>query len=263
MVLGASTDWFTQSTAAPIGWFQQLTTWAHSSILNEPWFQNLILAFSAATAIWTISSSSRHERRRATVDIARDQEKDEVLLAARAVIRRLKKSAAPGKIDFDPMIKQKDSAQLRAIFTVLNSYEFMANGVQTGAFDETTYKRVYFSTVIDHWALFQDFVEKYRKEYEEEYRKENNKEIKADTLYRDFETLATKWSKQARNRSMGWRGFILWRWLFARQAPTTLVKPSSVVTSTAPAQTQTSAQAPAPVQPKPTAPPPPPSGTSI
>jgi hypothetical protein len=261
MVLGASTGWFTQSSAAPMDWFQQLTTWAHSSILNESWFQNLILAFSAAIAIWTISSSSRHERRRATVDIVRDQQKDEVLIAARATIRGLED--ANGKINFDPLLAQKDSEQLRAIYNVLNSYEFIASGMRTGAFDENTYKRMYYHTVTDHWIQFQEFVEKYRRKTEDEYRRQNRKDVSADTLFQDFQSLATKWLKHPLKRNRSWRSF------FRKKASASLQKPGATTTApttvqpAASAQIQTPAQTKSPVQPKPPATPPPPTGPGI
>jgi hypothetical protein len=263
MVLGASTGWFTQSSAAPMDWFQQLTTWAHSSILNESWFQNLILAFSAAIAIWTISSSSRHERRRATVDIVRDQQKDEVLIAARATIRGLED--ANGKIDFDTLLAKKDSAELRAIYNVLNSYEFIASGMRTEAFDETTYKRMYYHTVTDHWIQFQEFVEKYRRKTEDEYRRQNRKDFSADTLFQDFQSLATKWLKHPLKRNWSWRSF------FRKKAAASLLTSGATITPPAPVQPAASVQiqtatqtlAPAPMQSKPPAPPPPPTGTSI
>ncbi len=132
--------------AASTGWFQQFTAWAHASLLNESWFQNVILVVSAAIAILTIAKSSRLERRRATIDLVRDLQKDDVLIKARATIRSLKN--ASGKIDFDPILSKKDSVALTAILDVLNSFEFMAAGLRTKAFDESTYKRILYNTVV-------------------------------------------------------------------------------------------------------------------
>lgn len=272
MVLGASTDWLTQSSAAPMGWFQQCTSWAHSSILNESWFQNLILAFSAAIAIWTISSSSRHERRRATVDIVRDQQKDDVLIAARATLRGLEDTN--GRIDFDSLLAKKDSDELRAIYNVLNSYEFIASGMRTGAFDEKTYKRMYYHTVVDHWVQFQEFVVKYRKKTEEEYRSKNRKDVSADTLFQDFQSLATKWLNHPLKRNWNWRGFFLWREFYKKRAAASLqsahatsvvplkpAAPAQPAATTASPQTQITTQTQQPAQQKTS--PPPASGTTI
>jgi hypothetical protein len=189
MMLAASTGWFQEFVS-------QFPTWAHSSVFNELWFQNALLAISAWIAILTVSSSSRHERRRATVDIVRDQQKDDVLIKARAAIRAVQDGS--GKIDFDPILAQKDSAELRAIYDVLNSYEFMASGLRTGAFDEETYKRMYYNTVVAHWSLFHEFIDKYR----EKFRQENPgvAGLAADTLYQDFQILSTKWLKHPLKR---------------------------------------------------------------
>ena len=95
---------------ASTGSFQQFTTWAHASLLNEPWFQNVILVISAAIAILTIGTTSLLERRRATIDLVRDLQKDDVLIKARAIIRSLQD--ASGKIDFDPILAKETPLSL-------------------------------------------------------------------------------------------------------------------------------------------------------
>ena len=201
--------------------------------MAEVWFQNLILAVTAVIAILTISTSSRHERRRATVDIVRDQQKDEVLIDARAIIRALQDSK--GKINFDPILAQRDSLQLRAIYNVLNSYEFMASGLRTEAFDETTYKRMYYNTVITNWDLFREFVEKYR----EKYKRENPgvDALKAETLFQDFEKLATSWKKHPLKQIGLRRRFQHWREERRKeQALKPVLAPVPPATASAPAQ---------------------------
>lgn len=194
--------------AASSGWFQQFAAWAHTSVLNEPWFQNVLLVFSAAIAILTIGITSLLERRRATVDLVRDLQKDDLLIKARATIRSLKDGS--GKIDVDSILAQKDSDAEIAILNVLNSFEFMAAGLRTKAFDEKTYKRLLYSTVVSQWFLFQEFVDKYRENDEKENKNENEdaQNLNASTLFQDFEMLATKWSKHPLKRIRpGWNLF--------------------------------------------------------
>jgi hypothetical protein len=182
--------------AAPSGWLQHFTAWAHTSLLNESWFQNVILIVSAAIAIATIIITPLLERRRATIDLVRDLQKDDVLIKARETIESLQD--ASGRIDFDTILTQKDTAALRAILNVLNSFEFMAAGLRTGAFDEKTYKRILSNTVITQWDLFQEFVRKYREKYKNENKRP--KGVNPATLFQDFETLAQKWSKDPLKR---------------------------------------------------------------
>ncbi len=181
--------------AACSGWFQHFMVWAQARALDELWLQNVILVFSAGIAILTIRRTSVLERRRATVDLVRDQQKDELLINARKTVRSLQD--ASGKIDFDSILAQKDSDQLSAILDVLSSFEFMAAGLRTKAFDENTYKRLLSNTVVDRWYLFEDFVRKYREKCKKEDKKDTKaKGLNADTLFQDFEALATKWSNE-------------------------------------------------------------------
>ena len=192
--------------AALPGWLQQFLSQfpalARTSIFNDVWFQNLILAITAVIGIWTFGSSSRHERRRATVDLVRDQQKDKALKKARQALRPLELDAS-GKIDFDSILaSEKDSYETRAILTVLNSYEFMASGVRTGAFDEKTYKRMYYNSVKLQWLNYREFVVKYREKYKRDHPGKAGQE--ADTFYQDFERLATRWLRRPLKQPWRW-----------------------------------------------------------
>lgn len=175
----------------PSAW-SHLVHYLKESPLNEVWFQNLILIITASIALATVRSSSSTERRRATVDIVRDQQRDEVLIAARATVRKMHYS--PGGIDAKSIILPKDSPELQAIFTVLNSYEFIATGLKTKAFDKKSYKSMYHNNVVTNWAMLEEFVTLYRAKYRAEHA--NVKGVRAETLFQDFENLAAKWKKR-------------------------------------------------------------------
>jgi Domain of unknown function (DUF4760) len=162
------------------------------SAFNEVWFQNLILIVSASIAIITLRATSSNERRRATVDIVRDQQKDGVLIAARATVRNMHYS--PCGIDVPALLKPADSPELQAIFTVLNSYEFIATGLKTKAFDKKSYKSMYHNNVVTNWAQLEEFVTLYRVKYREEHSEVEG--VRAETLFQDFENLAAKWKKR-------------------------------------------------------------------
>jgi len=168
-----------------------ITGWLHQSVFDELWFQNFILIATALIAFLALRSSARHERRRATVDVVNDLQKDAVFIAARGALRALKDHG--GKINAAEILVPNDSPSQQAIFTVLNSYEFMATGLKTGAFDTSTYKRMYYSNVVDVWTLLEEFVRLYRQKYA------MKSGLKAghigDTLYQDFEDLAEGWKR--------------------------------------------------------------------
>ncbi len=154
--------------------------WAQiAQFLGQLWGQNCILAISAFVAIWTISSSSRHEKRRATVDIVRDQTRDPELKASRESLRKLRDT----KFDFTSLLSDQSSAPFLAVRDVLNAYEFMASGLREGAFDELVYKRMYYTNVVRDWDLLTGFVAGYRTS-------------RGNTLYQDFQWLAGRWKKK-------------------------------------------------------------------
>ena len=73
------------------------------------------------------------------------------------------------------------------LFPVLNSYEFMAAGVRTGAFDEEIYKRMKKSIVIRDWKALSGYVMQLRAKE------------KRDAIYIEFECIAKKWEKEPPN----------------------------------------------------------------
>ena len=158
--------------------FHFLRELAH--LFGEPIVQNLILVLSAAIGIWTIGSSSRQERRRATVDLVLDQLQDDSLMAHRHTVRRLIDSKAdlPAILDL-PTIPTPPPERI-AILAILNLHEFMASGVRQGAFDEKTYKRLFYTMVVGHWKYLSTFALKYRAGI-------------GPTVYQDFQWLAEKW----------------------------------------------------------------------
>jgi len=83
--------------------------WLHQSIFNELWFQNLILVVTAIIAFVTLRSSSRQERRRATVDVVNDLQKDPIFIAARASLRALKDDS--GNINAQEILLPNDSPE--------------------------------------------------------------------------------------------------------------------------------------------------------
>ena len=158
--------------------------WLHefSLIFGELCVQNLILVGSAFIGIWTLGSSSRQERRRATVDLVLNQLQDEPIMAQRQTLRQLIETKRDLPAILDLPTSPAPAPERVAVLTILNLHEFMASGVREGAFDEKTYKRLFYTMVVDHWKHLSSFVVKYRDE-------------KGETLYQDFQWLAKKWEK--------------------------------------------------------------------
>jgi hypothetical protein len=163
----------------------QAFCWGHgfTRFFGELWVQNLILLGSAGIGIWTLGSGSRQERRRATVDIIRDQLQDVQLISARKMFRELKAR----NVDLSTFAQMPEAPERLALLAVLNSYEFMAAGLREGAFDEKTYQRMYQTNVIKDWRALEGFAKKYRELW--------NLPGADSTVYQEFERLYVRWTE--------------------------------------------------------------------
>ncbi|MGB8129923.1 MAG: DUF4760 domain-containing protein [Candidatus Angelobacter sp.] len=158
-----------------------LTEWKLLGETGGFWVQNAILAVSAFLGILTIKSSGRQERRRATIDLVIHQTKDPELIEARQHFHEL---LGAGESNFCKHLDDNTSQAYKSVMAILNAYEFAASGIREAAFDEYTYKRNRYSTVLKDWAALRAFVMEFR------YKK------KISTLFQEFEWLARRWEKR-------------------------------------------------------------------
>ena len=142
------------------------------------WLQNLILAVTAIIGLWSYILSSRHERRRATVDVLLQTLNDPDINAALDKMHDLVRKG----LDIPRLLTGAGLDDRRILLAVLNRYEFMASGLKTGAFDRKVYKRMYYSSVVDDWRSLYSFVKAFRE----------SRELR--TVYQDFENLANEWA---------------------------------------------------------------------
>jgi hypothetical protein len=143
--------------------------------------QNLILAVTAVIGLSSYILTSRGECRRATVDVLLKHLSDlESVKVRRHVYDLLTKG-----LDIPLLLSDTGMADRRAILTLLNEYEFIASGIRLGAFDETVFKQMSYTPVVDDWRDLKPFVD--------EWHKANPT---SKTVYQDFKTLAERWRSQ-------------------------------------------------------------------
>ncbi|AWG96463.1 DUF4760 domain-containing protein [Actinobacillus pleuropneumoniae] len=109
--------------------------------------------------------------------------KDIGLIHSRKVYAKMKSD----KENFDalgssPLLDNEEKNH--AILDILNNYEFMASGIQEGAFDEEIYKRMKRSLIIQDWEILDIYIQALRK------REQRPK------LFCEFEWLAKKWKDE-------------------------------------------------------------------
>lgn len=169
--------------------------------------QTCIIGISAIIAIFTIRSAKATSREKATLEIILADNKDEHLDEAYSeLIMFLKNSKKYYEIyqerhkedlddigfnenlDLPAIIKKgRDNlspAQARIfdkMTTVLSRHEFYAIGINSGLLDERLFKRMHCSNFIRLWEQISPAVNQLRAEN------------KKDTIFKDFELLATRW----------------------------------------------------------------------
>jgi hypothetical protein len=142
------------------------------------WVQTVILFVSAIAAIWVIYANGHAEKRRATVDLVIQQKQDKELQDALLHIRELREKKVS---NFAKYLEDHNSVDFKAIIRVLNNYEFIASGIEEGAFDEELFKRMQHSVLLNNWGALCGFVM--------EFRRQNS----LPTLFQEFQKLARKW----------------------------------------------------------------------
>ncbi len=122
-------------------------------------------------------------RQRATVDAVMADRKDNNLSQSRRDYAKMKaENKNFDALGSEPLLEDEESN--RAVLDILNNYEFMASGIREGAFDESIYKRMKGSLIIQDWNVLDIYVRALRK------REDRPK------LFCEFEWLATKWESE-------------------------------------------------------------------
>lgn len=158
--------------------------------------QLLVFFASAYIAYSTIHSSRSTSRERATLDTILDDNKDDSLTHAKQLVlifsedpkAYYQRKGNTGSRDLahlfcvEQHVLTPNEAEIRGhLLKVLNRYEFYAIGINKGLFDEELFKRMYCSTMLKFWGVVNPSVSQLR-----EF-------AKKDTLFKDFESLATRW----------------------------------------------------------------------
>ncbi len=143
------------------------------------WIQTTALLITGLAALGTIWFNRISAQQRATIDLILHQKVDKNLIEAKKIWAEVK-----GKDEFNDLAckaHENDTERRPHILYILNNYEFIALGVRTGAFHESTYKRAFYGVLTRDWESCDAFVISLRKQ------------IGSPTVFQEFEALAKKW----------------------------------------------------------------------
>jgi len=134
---------------------------------------------SAVGAIAVIYYNGKQARVRALIDLILHQKADTELIEAtrRVYAMRSNGTSLSSHVEVD-------SDQRKDILKVINHHEFIAVGIRMKAFDENVYKQMQCTNVLRLWSATKAFIY--------ELREKDQKQ----TLFQDFERLATRWEAE-------------------------------------------------------------------
>lgn len=167
-----------------VGWLGE--TWGF-------WIQTGAFFLSAAAAVAVIYYNGKQARTRALIDLLLHQKADAVLVAAADAVFAMQRAGEQLSLH----VADRDGEKYKQILLVLNNREFIAVGIREGAFNESVYKELQCSNVLKLWDALNGFVA--------ELRRQEGK----DTLFQDFERLATRWKNKPIKKVPVYRRFPL------------------------------------------------------
>lgn len=131
------------------------------------------------TATQAIERADMRARQRAMIDLLIAQNANAQFIDSLKKVRLLREDIHSQVAKF----VQTDDDTRSAILSVLNQLEFIAVGIRLGVFDESIYKELSHSNVVETWRTVSGFVCELRRQ------------TGFPTLFQDLEELAKKWEK--------------------------------------------------------------------
>lgn len=142
------------------------------TILGESWgfwCQFLVIAITAAVAIYTLRTNEKRARRRATIDLVLSENQDENFRDIKEKYACMREHG----LNFtflvcdpsnDESRKKEIAEQKEILITILNQYEFIASAIFEDSLDEDLYKRMKKGVLIRDWDVLEGFVLELRKQ---------------------------------------------------------------------------------------------------
>ena len=143
--------------------------------------QSTVILISAIIAIFTITSTRKTSKERATLDVVLGDYQDKDLVEASNMIFTLVREDRNQLFIVFQNEDGKRTNERSSLLMVLNRYEFYASAMNHGILDEQLFKRLHCSNFIKLWDAVSPTVMSIR-----------DKERK-DTLFKDLELLVLRW----------------------------------------------------------------------
>lgn len=160
-----------------LGYWLQTVAIVLSVVVTGYYARKAILA-NGESAKKTLQHNNETLRQRATIDLLLQENQDARMIEAHALIMALS-NETPLVSCLSPNSEFEE--ELAAIRLLLNRYEFVALGIKTGAFEESVYKSLKYSQVINVWDKAKPLIMEIRRTHGKH------------TYYQELEWLANRW----------------------------------------------------------------------
>ncbi len=147
------------------------------------WVQTGAVILSTIAAILVIGHNGKMARRRATIDLIIEMEKDEEYKEKYKTVSQLIKKDQ-SLVNFAEKL-DVDCQELDDIRFVINRLEFIAQGIRCKAFEEGIYKDLHYNNYLKLWGAVEPLVAEIRR------RNGNTR-----TYFQEMEWLAHRWHKK-------------------------------------------------------------------
>lgn len=148
------------------------------------WIQTGAFVLSALAAVGVIWHNGRESRRRATIDLIIELERDaEYNSRYESVSKLIKKNES--LVNYADYL-DKEHEELDNVRFVMNRLEFIAQGIRKKAFEEQIYKDLNYTNYLKLWNALKPLIMEIR-------RRNDNKQ----TYFQEMEWLACRWERKS------------------------------------------------------------------
>jgi hypothetical protein len=146
-------------------------------------FRNLFVVISATIAVMSILSSHRIAKRKQSADVIFAGRSDTSFQEGIRTIREIKRSD-PSRFKTAALPINVEKMDAKAICYVLNYFELIGTGIDEKIYEESMFKRSYYSTAISAFDDAMPFITELRLAFDR------------PTLYQDLEAMISRWKRK-------------------------------------------------------------------
>lgn len=151
-----------------------------TAFLGSDLFKNLSFMIGVLVAVVSVLSARNTAKKKQSADLLFNSRNDEELVQG---MRKLAVLHEDDTINMRTFAKksQNGTEEAKAIRYVLNHYEYVSVGVQSGIYDEKMLRNASYNTIVNLYKHAKPFIEAIREE------------SGRSTLYQEFQWLAKRW----------------------------------------------------------------------